>query len=181
MRIEHIKKWYLRRERLISSLSLLGGFIFDAVSLKRVDLFWENLWVAAHLIVAAGGIILINLYEKKKDKLSPKVAGLIHFWLIIIIQFAFGGLLSTFLVFYFRSGTLGSSWPFMLFLAAVFILNERLRHHYTRLIFQTSVLFVSIYSFAIFIVPVIVHQIGSGIFILSGAVSLAIIYLFFIC
>ncbi len=57
-----IKVWYLRYERLISSLSLIGGFIFDAVTLKRVDLFFENVWVAAHLVIAALGIILINLY-----------------------------------------------------------------------------------------------------------------------
>ncbi|HAO64973.1 TPA: hypothetical protein DCQ44_03265 [Candidatus Taylorbacteria bacterium] len=173
MRIRTITAWYLRNERWISSLSLVGGFIFDIFALKRIDLFWENLWVGAHLGVAALGILLINLHENKKHKLSPKFSRIIHFWLIITIQFAFGGLLSTFLVFYFRSGTLSASWPFLLFLAIVFVLNELLKHHYTRLIFQTSVLYISIYSFAIFIVPVIVHQFGAAIFILSGLFSLA--------
>jgi hypothetical protein len=40
-----IRNWYGRYERPISSLSLVGGFIFGAVTLKRVDLFWENIWV----------------------------------------------------------------------------------------------------------------------------------------
>lgn len=168
----------MHNERWISSLSLFGGFVFDALTLKRVDLFWENLWVGAHLGVAALGIILINLYENRKDHLSERVSRIVHFWLIIIIQFAFGGLLSTFLVFYFRSGTLSASWPFLLVLATVFVFNELLKHHYTRLVFQTSVLFVCIYSFAIFIVPVILHKIGTGAFILSGLFSLVILMFF---
>jgi Protein of unknown function (DUF2914) len=155
--------------------------VFDIFALKRVDLFWENLWVGAHLVVAALGIILINLNENKKEKLSPKIYGIIHFWLIITIQFAFGGLLSTFLVFYFRSGTLSASWPFLSVLAIVFILNELLKHHYTRLVFQTSVLFISIYAFAIFIIPVIFHQMGWGIFILSGLISLGALDFFVFC
>ncbi len=181
MRLKTFTSWYLRNERWISSLSLFGGFVFDALTLKRVDLFWENLWVGAHIVIAAIGILLINLYENKKHKLVEKTSRIIHFWLIITIQFAFGGLLSTFLVFYFRSGTLSSSWPFLSFLALVFIFNELLKHHYTRLVFQTSMLFISTYSFAIFIVPVIVHRFGDSVFILSGIVSLVIIYLFIFC
>jgi hypothetical protein len=181
MRFKVLTSWYLRYERLISSFSLIGGFIFDIFALKRIDLFWENLWVGAHLAVATLGIILINLNENYKEKISPRAYRIIHFWLIIAIQFAFGGLLSTFLVFYFRSGTLSASWPFLSMLAIVFVLNELLKHRYTQLVFQTSVLFISIYSFAIFIVPVILHQIGPGTFILSGAVSLVIIALIVYC
>jgi hypothetical protein len=181
MRFKSLTKWYLRYERLISSFSLVGGFIFDIFALKRIDLFWENLWVGAHLGVAALGIILINLHENRKGKHSAKTHRFIHFLLIIAIQFAFGGLLSTFLVFYFRSGTFSASWPFLLVLALVFVFNELLKHHYTRLVFQTSVLFISIYSFAIFIVPVVFHEIGPGIFILSGIFSLVIILLFIFC
>ena len=178
MQFGFIKNWYHRYERLISSISLLGGFVFDIFALKRIDLFWDNLWVATHLLVAAIGIILINLFENRKHLLAENVASRIHFWLIIIIQFAFGGLLSTFLVFYFRSGTFSTSWPFLLFLAVVFALNEILKKHYTRLVFQTIVLFISIYSFAIFIVPVIVHQMGDWVFIESGLVSLVVLGIF---
>ena len=34
--------------------------MFDALTLKRIDMFWENLWVIAHLAVAAACIILAN-------------------------------------------------------------------------------------------------------------------------
>ncbi len=178
--IHAVKNFYTRYERLISSLSLVGGFVFDIFTLKRVDFAFENIWTGAHLAVAALGIILLNVYENKKARLSPKSASIIHFWLIIVIQFAFGGLLSTFLVYYFRSATLVTGWPFLLMLALVFVGNEVLKHHYSRLVFQTSVLFICIYSFAIFIVPVLVHRIGADVFVASGLASLAVIGFFMV-
>ncbi|MDR3547152.1 MAG: DUF2914 domain-containing protein [Candidatus Pacebacteria bacterium] len=173
-----INRWYVRFERPISSISLIGGFVFDAVTLRRVDLFWENFWVLLHLLTVAACIFLINFTENSERRLKWKNPEALHFWLINILQFFFGGLLSTFLVYYFRSGTLAVSWPFILILAAAFVANERLKHHYSRLIFQISLLFLSVFSFAIFIVPVLVHGIGTNIFILSGVLSLAAIGLF---
>jgi len=172
---QNIKNWYWHYERPISSISLLAGFVFDSIFLKRVDLFIENFWIVVHLLIAAIGIILLNLYEDRKIAEREKVPGRIHFWLIILMQFAFGGLYSTFLVFYFRSATLATSWPFLLLLAANLIANEALKHHYSRLSFQISVLYISVFSFTIFFVPVVLHRIGPEIFILSGLISLLLL------
>jgi hypothetical protein len=172
----YLRDLYARFERPISSLSLIGGFVFDALTLTRVDQFWENVWVLGHLFVVAVCIVLINLEEE--EGIDPTDATKAHFWLINILQFTFGGILSTFLVFYFRSATLLVSWPFLLILAAAFAANERLKHHYARVTFQISLFFMSVFSFAIFIVPVILHKIGPWIFLISGAVSLVFIWLF---
>jgi hypothetical protein len=174
--ITHLKNWYGKFERPISSLSLIGGFVFDAVTLTRVDEFWENFWVGAHLLIVAVCIFLINARENTKgDESDP---GKLHFWLVNALQWFFGGLLSTYLVFYFRSGTLAVSWPFFVILTAAFIANERLKKHYARLTFQISILFLSIMLFSAYIVPVIMGQIGQRIFLLSGAVSLVVLALF---
>src|ERR1700722_20313955 len=95
----HIKSTYAHIEKPISSASLLGGFAFDALTLKRVDTFWENFWIVAHLVVVAVCILLVNRMEYRVA--DPKEASRVHFWLINAMQFVFGGLLSTFLVFYF--------------------------------------------------------------------------------
>jgi hypothetical protein len=171
-----IRDWYGQYERPISSISLVGGFAFDALTLKRVDLFWENLWVAAHFIIVAILIILINLQEN--EAMDEKDASKKHFWYINILQFFFGGLLSTFIVFYFRSATLLTTWPFLLILAVAFVANESLKKRYSRLTFQISLFFLSLLAFTIFIVPVIFHRIGWDIFLISGATSLAILFIF---
>jgi hypothetical protein len=167
---------YARFEQPISSISLLGGFAFDAVTLKRVDTFWENAWVLAHLIVVALCIVLLNRAENHGTDSQGEAES--HFWFINILQFSFGGLLSTFLVFYFRSGSLRVSWPFFLILGAAFLANDKLKRH-ARLDFQLSLFFLSIFCFTIFVLPVMLHKMGPHIFLLSGAVSLALLYLFF--
>jgi hypothetical protein len=173
---QQLKKWYWRYERHLSSISLLAGFIFDAVALKRVDLFIENFWIVVHLLMAAVGIILLNLYENRHP--GTWRTSVVHFWLVIIIQFAFGGLFSTFLVFYFRSATLAVSWPFLALLAACLIANELLKEHYIRLVYQVFIFFLSLLSFAIYFVPVVLHKIGPVVFVLSGLFSLLGLALF---
>jgi len=179
---ERVHRNYVRLERPISSISLLGGFAFDALTLKRIDMFWENFWVLAHLLVVAACIVLLNRPRKAAGDANLAIdAGdetKTPVWLVSVLQFAFGGLLSTFLVFYFRSGSLWESWPFFLILAAAFVANESLKKHYARLDFQVSFFFLSLFAFAIFIVPVVVHEMGPFVFLLSGAVSLGLLWLF---
>ena len=118
------KNFYARYERSISSLSLIGGFVFDAITLRRIDTLWENFWVLAHIIVVAVFIILVNITTNKGgDESNPDRA---HFWFVNILQFFFGGLLSTYLVFYFRSADMLVSWPFILILvlAELYLLKE---------------------------------------------------------
>lgn len=170
---ERILNWYAANERRFSSLALVGGFVFDIFALDRVDEFWENLWVGAHLIVAAAGILVLNYYLSRPER---AVEGYrvynTQFWLIFIIQFAFGGLLSTFLVFYFRSSSLVASWPFMLLLALAFVGNEAFKKSYAQLSYQTTILFLSTFSFAIYVVPIVMKRIGDDVFLISGFVSL---------
>lgn len=173
---EPIRNFYGRFERPISSFSLVAGFVFDALTLKRVDTLFENLWILVHLIVVAIFIILIHQTELATgDEHNPSKK---HFWYVNILQFFFGGILSTYLVFYFRSSDIFTTWPFIVLLVLAFWANESLKQHYVRFSFQISLFFLSIYSFMIFLVPVVLHRIGDWVFVLSGVLSLIVIYLF---
>jgi hypothetical protein len=80
MSISHLRKkvsdpvikWYGKYERPISSLSLIGGFVFDALTLKRVDEVWENIWVLGHLVLVAVLMIFVNWVENDPgDEKNP--------------------------------------------------------------------------------------------------------------
>ena len=164
---------YKNYEYHISSIALVLGFIFDVLTLRRADAFWENFWVVFHLIVVATAILLINRKSKSEDRDSD-----MDFWLLSLMQFSFGGLLSAFLILYFRSASLAVSWPFLLMLALAFIANERLKRHYQRLTYQVSFFFSALLLFSIFFVPVVVGYIGPAIFVFSGLVSLLVLRVF---
>jgi Protein of unknown function (DUF2914) len=168
---------YARFGLSLSSISLVGGFVFDAVTLKRVDMFRENFWVVVHLLVVAFCILWVNRGPDaacEREVWTTKLDS----WLINLLQFFFGGLLSTFMVFYFRSGTFWVSWPFYLVLAAAFVANEKLQNKHARLEFQLSLLFLSLFCFMIFILPVVLHTMGRLVFLLSGGLTLVLWWLF---
>jgi len=170
------KFWLRRNERIVSSIALIGGFLIDNLTLQRIDLLFENLILLSYIVVAGGAIILINLYH------AGKITGRVSEWVkplsIIAMQFAFGGLFSGFLIFYSRSASFGTSWFFILILSAIFLANEFLKGYFARLSFQVSLFFLALFSYAIFLVPIVTKRIGAVIFILSGILSLVLIYLF---
>jgi hypothetical protein len=174
MIIDKITNFYKRFEKWISPIGLIYGFIFTTLTLTRVDAWLENFWIVMHLLVAGFGIFAVTYHENKEGIEKEKI----NFYLTLIIQFAFGGLFSTFFVFYLRSISFSSSWLFILILLALLIGNELWKKHYQRLAFQVSVFFVSVYLFFIFLLPVLWHRLGADLFIYSGLLSLLITFLF---
>jgi len=175
-RFERMKGWYEANERRVSTLSLSFGFIFDSLTLQRIDALRENLWIVINLLMVATCIVLLNRQEN--DGIEEPGEARRHFWVLTLMQFGFGALLGTFFIFYFRSGTILSAWPFLLVLIVAIVSNEILQKRYVRMVSQVSFLYLSIFSFAIFLVPVVTKSIGPVIFIISGIVSLLLIGLF---
>jgi hypothetical protein len=60
-----MQTFYARIKPPFSWLSLIGGFVFDAVTLTRVDKPWENFWVVAHITIVTACALLINLIENE--------------------------------------------------------------------------------------------------------------------
>jgi len=60
----------------------------------------------------------------------------------LIIQFTFGALLSASLIFYWFSGVLSVSWPFMILITILIISNDVFRDYYQRPLIQIGVYFL---------------------------------------
>lgn len=155
------------------SVAFALGFIWDSLTLTRVDLLYDNVVLTFYLTAAALSIVLFQTYEA--GRLRTKIMERVAPWLPFIMQFAFGGLMSGYIIYYSRSGTLIGSWPFLLFLLTLFIGNEVFKKRYQVLTFQLSILFIAFFSYTIFSIPVLLRSIGTPQFLLSGAVSLLLI------
>ncbi len=172
--------FYKRFEKWISPVGLIYGFIFTSLTLTRVDMFLENFWIVVHLLLASFGILAVTYYEKRAgERNAPEEERVkFHFFLTLLIQFAFGGLFSTFFVFYMRSTSLSDSWLFLAILLILLVGNELWKKHYQRLAFQVSILFISLFLFFVFLLPVLFHRLGADLFIYSGLISLFIVFIF---
>ncbi len=169
--VEELTRWYMR---WVSPVWLVAGFLVDNFFLlRRVDVWTSNALLSFHLIVAGTSIVLLNLAEA--GHLQGRRALKIVPFLPVATQFSLGALFSAFLSLYGRSAAFATSWVFIIILAALIILNERFVHFYMRTEVQIAAYFTVLFSFFIFSVPLIVHDMGPDIFLLSGGVSLVII------
>ena len=174
--LKNIKFLFNKYERYLSSGALLFGFIFDNLTLQRVDFIFDNLIIISYLLLVGFCITFINLHQE--GRLKGSFIEKFYEFLPFIMQFAFGGLFSAFVVFYSRSASLLSSGPFVVVLAILLIGNEFFKNQYQKLVFQVSLYFIGIFSFAIFFLPVLTKQMGALVFLGSGFVSICFISLF---
>lgn len=173
---ENLKQFFNKYESYLSALTLILGFIFDYLTLERVDFLGDNLFIILYLFIAGTGIIIINLYEE--GRLRNGFIEKVYEFLPFLVQFAFGGLFSAFVIFYSKSASFLSSGAFILILFILLVGNEFFKKSYQKLVFQVGIYFVALFSFSIFFLPVLLKQMGALIFLESGIISLALIGLF---
>ncbi len=175
-RHEVIENLIHKYERYVAPFTFAAGFVLDTITLRRVDLWLDQLALLGFLATAAIAITALNVYESGQTRLHI-LDSIIQF-APVVMQFAFGGLFSAFVIFYTKSAAFGKSWLFILALAVLLVGNERFRARYQRLTFQLSIFFVTVFSYSILILPIIVKKMGTAVFLGSGAMSAAIIFLF---
>ncbi len=162
---------YIRNhERYISFGSVLFGFVVDSLTLGPPDSLFNNGVFFGYLTLSGACIFLITLYERKK-KQPPAL-------LLPLMQFSFGNLAGGLFVVYGQSGTVEGSAIFLLLLVGFILANEFARDYYARLSFHLAAWYFLLFSYLAILIPILVGQVGNFIFILSGAVSLAIVALF---
>ncbi len=159
------------------TIALAAGFIFDNLTLKRIDQWYAQAALALYLLIAALGWLVVTASEAGRFRGRLGERGALA--TMIAAQFALGNLFSGFMIFYARSGAWIASWPFLLLLIGLLVGNEFLKHHYSRLVFRFAVLFLGFDLFLIFHLPIVFSRMGTDIFLLAGFASLAIIALYY--
>jgi hypothetical protein len=160
--------WWVKKH--ISAVAFATGFLWDTFTLTRIDLVYENIVFVTYLIVALIGIFLVHGVDTRV--FAPQWLLRVRAWLPGVVQFPMGGLFSGFVIFYTKSASVLTSWPFLLILFFLFVGNEFFRKRYERLIFQISLFYFALLSYLVLIVPVLLNTMGTATFVLSGAISL---------
>lgn len=160
----------------LSLVFFIAGFIFDNLTLSRVDNVLDNAILAGYAFLMMVSALL--LYASSAAKTPERVTPFLKIASPFALQFTFGGLLSGLLVFYWRSGSITASWPFLLIIVAVFVGNELFRDRVRRLVLNLSIIYVGIFSYSVLIVPVIVKRMSDMIFVASSIVSLVVFAIF---
>ncbi|HUP56631.1 MAG TPA: DUF2914 domain-containing protein [Bdellovibrionota bacterium] len=158
-----------KHERWWPIAFFLGGFLFDVVTLSRIDSVASILQQFVYLTIIA----LILGFEIIVAAGRPAPQGRIgRLWSYqeVAVHFMLGSLLSQYTLFFFKSSSLRTSFLFMAVLLALLVVNEFKRFSGSSGIPMRSGLFsLCLVSFFICIVPVALGTVGVLPFLLALA------------
>ncbi|MFT7507613.1 MAG: hypothetical protein ACI92I_000774 [Acidimicrobiales bacterium] len=163
-------------KRYWMTIAFVLGFVLDNITLNRVDQLFDNFVLAFYVVLAMVSLLL--LYGAAAEKIHGTIGIYARKYAPLLVQFAFGGLLSGMLIFYGRSGSWSQAWPFMLIILLAIYGNETVRDRASRLIYNLAILFVGLFSYVVLVIPVFTGWMGPWVFVGSGLVALFIMYWF---
>lgn len=153
-------------------VALIGGFVVDIFTLNRIDQIFDNGILITHLLIAGTSIAL--LFSETTKKGERILTGKRPQWLQTAMVFSFGALFSGFIIFYTRSGSLITSWPFILAMILLMLGTEFQKKYFYRLRLQIAVYTTAIIAWSIFFVPVVLRKFGPLIFVVSSLIAIII-------
>jgi hypothetical protein len=153
----------------------VAGFLFDFLTMQRIDAGTDLAFQLAYL---AGLTALLVLQHREGTGRWTPGPRLQRWWRYNLeaLHFLYGGLLSAYVVLYFRSSTLAAPAVFLALLVAVMVINEvpvvRRAGHPLRLgLYGFCVL-----SFLTYFIPILVGRIDGWVFLLSLMSAAAIVW-----
>lgn len=166
--------WTARHERSLGAALFTFGFLTDIFTFGLLPVGVVNIFFLSYLALAAActfGTHFISIYRERDVWWRKFLAVLFP----LGAQYAIGGLLSGFVVFYAKSSVIAVSWPFLLLLLAVYGSNEYFRKHKEKLVFQSVLFFFALYSYAIFVLPLILGMMGAWVFV-GSTISAMVVF-----
>lgn len=164
-------QFVVRHQKYAPVLFFIGGFIFDTLTLGRIDRTYDTVVLCSHMIFLSLTLYLYNLVDdgKWKDTFIDRFSE----YFPLAIQFFFGGLSSAFVIYFFRSVSMSKTMAFFILLVLLLFANEFLKKKISNKYLQFSVYFFINFTFFAFMIPMLIKEMNTFIFIISGFISLA--------
>ena len=176
--LERLKLYYGRNEGRVAAAFFIAGFIFDMLTVGRVD-SWATIGQQAVYLAVITTALLQMLVEHGEPPRQPPAFVLTRWYYEYrnaLVHFLMGALLNLYAIFYFKSSSLLVSFGFLGFLVILLLANEFRRVQSLGLSFKFALLALCFLSFSAYLLPVLVGSISLPLFLASmliGCVPLA--------
>ncbi|MCB9024818.1 MAG: DUF2914 domain-containing protein [Bdellovibrionaceae bacterium] len=146
------------------------GFLFDIITLDEVDNLLSLIQQCLY-ISFAGFILRFSFLQHEGLWVAPEKMKKIWKYQNEIIHFLLGGLLSVYTLFYFVSSSFSVSFFFLFFMFAVLVLNETPALQNKGLFFKYLLYSICLFSFFMFLLPLLSGSVSSLAFYAALIVS----------
>lgn len=152
-------EFYQHNEVLVSALVFVGGFLFDLLTLGRIDDLLNLIQQAVYLILL--GLLLIFEIKIRVGRLELSARGK-KFWQYhdLVVHFLFGSLLSVYTIFYYTSASAITSFFFILLLAGLMLANEFPQIQKLGLPVRVILYNICVLSYFAFFYPILMGHVG---------------------
>ncbi len=164
---------YLRlRKKYLPVIFFITGFLWDTLTLGRIDRLYDRVILSTYMASLTTCLYLYNVADDGKwketfferfEKYQP-----------LAIQFFLGGLSSAFVIYFSRSVSFTKTLSFFVILVVILFANEVLKKRISNKYLQFSAYFFVNFTFFSFFIPVLIKQMNTFIFLVSGFISLSI-------
>ncbi len=168
-----VKTFHSRYERFLMPTFLLLGFFSDYIVFANIEISTVLIFLSIYWVIAGVSIIIKTLYESGRLVFASRPIQLIT---SLSTQFSFGALLSGSMVFYWFSGALSISWPFIVIIALLMFFNDIFKEYFSKPIVQISLYFFITFSFFTLALPFLFNSISAWIFVTAGFLSLVVFF-----
>lgn len=165
-----LRQFVTKHQKYAPILFFTGGFIFDTLTLGRIDRVYDMTILCSHMTFLTINIYLFNIMDD--GRLRNTIFERFEIYFPLAIQFSFGGLSSAYVVYFSRSVSFSKTLTFFIILVLLLFANELLKRRISNKYLQFSVYFFISFTFFTFMLPVIFKQMNTHMFIISGLVSL---------
>jgi hypothetical protein len=160
-----------QHERSIAVGFFVAGFVFDMLTLGRIDSWLMIGQQALYLLLLV--VVLTHMLLGQESAEPHGVKRWYFRYRSALVHFLLGALLNLYTLFFFKSASLLVSFAFLGALVLLLLANESARFKGLGLSFKFVLLSLCLLSFFAAVVPVFVGSIGLAVFLLSLLVACA--------
>lgn len=168
--ISRFRAFLRKNQKYALVIFFIGGFIWDTLTLGRIDRLYDRTILLTYMILLSVVIYVFNVADdgKWKETFLEKYEE----YFPLAIQFFLGALCSAFVIYFSRSVSLSKTLSFFVILVILLFANELLKQRISNKYLQFSAYFFVNFTFFTFFIPVLIKQMSTFIFIVSGLISL---------